>query len=91
MERRQHTRHRTLVKVYLTAPGRKGRACAARNLSATGVFIESADLNLEKGQQVDLTFTVRLGAITKIHRRVGVVARITNDGTGLRMRGLPRR
>lgn len=91
MERRQHTRHRTLVKVYLAAPGRKGRACAARNLSATGVFIESADLDLEKGQQVELAFTVRLGAITKIHRRIAVVTRITNNGTGLRMRGLPRR
>ena len=40
MERRLHTRHRARTAVYVSVPGRPGKLCRARNLSANGVFIE---------------------------------------------------
>jgi hypothetical protein len=55
------------------------------NLSATGVFIQTTDLGLRKGQQVDLSFAINLGSVTKIHRRTAVVAHVSRGGTGLMM------
>lgn len=59
--------------------------CRAVNLSATGVFIETANLGLRKGQQVELTFAINLGSVTKLHRRTAVVAHVSRGGTGLMM------
>ena len=42
MERRLHTRHRARTAVYVSVPGRPGKLCRARNLSANGVFIGRA-------------------------------------------------
>jgi len=55
--------------VYITAPGGSRKLCKAVNLSATGVFIETSNLGLHKGQQVVLSFAISLGVITKLHRR----------------------
>ncbi|HZF17227.1 MAG TPA: PilZ domain-containing protein [Steroidobacteraceae bacterium] len=85
MERRLHTRHRARTTVYITYPGRTGKLCKARNLSANGVFVETSNLGLRKGQQVELAFAINLGAVTKIHRRTAVVAHISGGGTGLMM------
>jgi len=86
MERRLHTRHRAKTTVYLVSlPGKGGRICLAKNLSANGVFIETANLGLRKGQHVELAFAINLGIVTKIHRRTAVVAHISRGGTGLRM------
>jgi len=52
LERRLHTRHRARTTVYITVPGGRKRLCRAINLSATGVFIETTNLGLRKGQQV---------------------------------------
>jgi len=49
MERRLHTRHRARTAVYVSVPGRPGKLCRARNLSANGVFIETENLGLKKG------------------------------------------
>ena len=54
MERRLHTRHRARTIVYITVPGGRRKLCKAQNLSATGVFIETSNLGLRKGQQVVL-------------------------------------
>ena len=59
--------------------------CRAVNLSATGVYIQTADLGLRKGQQVDLSFAINLGSVTKIHRRKAIVAHVSRGGTGLMM------
>ena len=59
--------------------------CKAVNLSATGVFIETSNLGLRKGQHVELAFAINLGAVTKLHRRTAVVAHISRGGTGLLM------
>jgi hypothetical protein len=59
--------------------------CRAMNLSATGVFIETTNLGLRKGQHVELTFAVSLGTVTKLHRRFAVVAHVSRGGTGLMM------
>lgn len=85
MERRLHTRHRARTTVYVTLPGGRRKMCRAVNLSATGVFIETANLGLRKGQQVELTFAINLGSVTKLHRRTAVVAHVSRGGTGLMM------
>ena len=85
MERRLHTRHRARTIVYITGPGGSRKLCKAVNLSATGVFIETSNLGLRKGQQVVLSFAIVLGVITKLHRRTAVVAHVTSGGTGLMM------
>lgn len=71
--------------MYITVPGGKKRICKAVNLSATGVFIETSNLGLRKGQQVDLAFAINLGTVTKLHRRTATVAHVSRGGTGLMM------
>ena len=61
MERRLHTRHRAKTTVYITFPGKRGRICKAKNLSANGVFIETENFGLRKGQTVELAFAINLG------------------------------
>ena len=85
MERRLHTRHRARTTVYVQIPGRRGKLCRARNLSANGVFVETENLGLQKGSVVELAFAINLGAVTKIHRRTAIVAHVSRGGTGLRM------
>lgn len=85
MERRLHTRHRARTTVYILLPTGRRRICRAVNLSATGVFIETSDLGLRKGQQVALAFAIDLGAVTKLHRRTAIVAHVSRGGTGLMM------
>jgi hypothetical protein len=50
-----------------------------------GVFVETENLGLRKGQQVHLAFAINLGLVTKIHRRTAIVAHVTRGGTGLMM------
>jgi hypothetical protein len=88
MERRLHTRHRARTAVFVSTPGRPGKLCRARNLSANGVFIETANLGLKKGSTVHLAFAINLGVVTKIHRRTAIVAHISKGGTGLMMESL---
>jgi hypothetical protein len=71
--------------VYITVPGGSRRLCKAVNLSATGVFIETTNLGLRKGQTVVLSFAINLGTVTKLHRRTAVVAHVSRGGTGLMM------
>ena len=85
MERRLHTRHRARTTVYIQIPGRSGKLCRARNLSANGVFVETENLGLQKGSVVELAFAINLGSVTKLHRRTAVVAHVSRGGTGLRM------
>ncbi len=85
MERRLHTRHRARTIVFVSIPSGGRKLCKAINLSATGVFIETTDLGLRKGQQVVLSFAINLGTVTKLHRRTAVVAHVSRGGTGLMM------
>jgi hypothetical protein len=89
IDRRLHTRHRARTSVYVYVPGGRGRLCRARDLSATGVFLETRDLGLAVGAPIELAFAIDLGNVTKIHRRRAVVAHVSNGGTGLRMDGNP--
>jgi len=63
------------------------RLCRAKNLSASGVFVETGNMGLRRGQTVELAFAISLGTVTKIHRRTAVVAHISRGGTGLMMEG----
>jgi hypothetical protein len=85
VERRLHTRHRARTTVYISTPLGRKKLCKAINLSATGVFVETTNLGLRKGQQVELAFAINLGSITKLHRRTAVVAHVSRGGTGLMM------
>jgi hypothetical protein len=85
VERRLHTRHRARTTVYITVAGGCRKLCKAVNLSATGVFIETTNLGLRKGQTVVLSFAINLGTVTKLHRRTAVVAHVSRGGTGLMM------
>jgi hypothetical protein len=85
VERRLTTRHRARTSVYVLLPGRRHRLCRARNLSATGVFVETGDMGLRKGQTVELAFAISLGTVTKLHRRTAIVAHVSRGGTGLMM------
>ncbi|MEZ5500463.1 MAG: PilZ domain-containing protein [Steroidobacteraceae bacterium] len=85
VERRLHTRHRAKTTVYINVIGGQKRLCKAINLSATGVFIETSNLGLRKGQKVELSFAINLGKVTKIHKRSAVVAHVSRGGTGLMM------
>lgn len=78
--------------MYLTVPGGRRKICKAVNLSATGVFLQTSNLGLRKGQTVELAFAINLGAVTKLHRRTAVVAHVSRGGTGLMMEayGYPR-
>ena len=42
----------------------------------------ASNLGLRKGQQVELSFAINLGAVTKLHRRTAVVAHVSRGGTG---------
>ena len=70
---------------WITTPTGRKKLCRAINLSATGVFVETTNLGLRKGQQVELAFAINLGAVTKLHRRTAVVAHVSRGGTGLMM------
>lgn len=88
MERRLHSRHKARTMVFVSIPGRAGRLCRAKNLSATGVFIETTNMGLKKGTTVQLAFAINLGTVTKIHRRTAIVAHVSRGGTGLMMENL---
>ena len=60
VERRLHTRHRARTTVYITTPSGRKKLCRAINLSATGVFVETTNLGLRKGQQVEALAVVRI-------------------------------
>jgi hypothetical protein len=85
VERRLHTRHRARTTVYITTPTGRKKLCRAINLSATGVFVETTNLGLRKGQQVELAFAINLGSMTKLHRRTAMIAHVSRGGTGLMM------
>ncbi len=51
---------------HVVMSGRKSRICKAKNLSANGVFVDTENLGLRKGQQVQLAFAINLGLVTKI-------------------------
>ena len=63
MERRLTTRHRARTTVYLLLPGRKRRLCRARNLSASGVFVETSDLGLFAEHDWQLGAVVLTGGV----------------------------
>ena len=76
-------RRRSRTSVYVFRRGRPIRLCKAKNLSAAGVIVETHNMGLCKGTVVELAFVVRLGSITRIHRRTAKVCHISHGGTGL--------
>ena len=84
MERRFHVRHRARTDVHIRVGGKK-KMCRAVNLSANGVAVETTDMGLTKGQQVELSFAINLGPVSKIHRRKAIVVHVRNGVTGFMM------
>ena len=90
MERRLLERNRVSTTVYLSVPGGRARRCRARDLSATGVFLELKSLEIPAGTIVNLVFAVSLDDTVRLHHRKAVVAHVCVDGAGLMMQGRAR-
>jgi hypothetical protein len=86
MDRRLHMRHAARTQVYVSVPGQPIRRCKAANVSSSGVFLEGATFKLPRGTEVELIFAVDLGTLTRIHRRNAVVAHVSSNGAGLKMK-----
>lgn len=80
-------RHPARTKVYVAPPGQPIRRCKASNVSSSGVFLEGGDFRLRRGTEVELIFAVDLGSVTRIHRRRAVIAHVSPNGAGLKMKG----
>lgn len=61
-----------------------------RDLSNKGAFIKCNPALLYKDMQVSLVFVIPLGNIYKLHRINAIVARVVNDGVGVRFLTQPR-
>jgi len=84
VERRNSTRKTAATKVYLHHPSLPPRPCTTRNISATGAFVQTPDAaRLRRGTQLELTFVVDVGNVTKLHQFNGVVTQVAPDGVGL--------
>jgi len=86
MDRRLHMRHAARTQVYVSVPGQPIHRCKAANVSSSGVFLEGAKFKLPRGTEVELIFAVDLGTLTRIHRRNAVVAHVSSNGAGLKMK-----
>ena len=85
-ERRLHVRHKAKTIVFVKAEGFPSALMRrAVNLSANGVAVATEDLGLKKGQKVELSFSINLGAVTKIHKRTAKVVHVTGGVTGFMM------
>lgn len=87
MERRQSERKRVKANVYLFFQGQRIRRCRAVNLSSRGVLLDTGSLNIPRGTKLELVFVLDLGITTKLHRLRGVVARVGEGATGMRLYG----
>jgi hypothetical protein len=83
-ERRHHTRrHSDKTHVYLYAPGERTKHYKVRDISSSGLFIET-DTPLLLLQPVELAFTcLYTHHLIKIYRRSAYVARASEDGVAL--------
>ena len=91
-DRRVEDRKRVRTPVFIRSEGRPMKQCVARNLSATGVFIETKDLGLACGEEVELVFSLEIDRTVKLHRRHAKVVFVRAGGTGLafRSRAMPK-
>lgn len=90
MERRLLERNKVSTTVYLPVPGGKISRCRARDLSATGVFVELKSLGIPAGSIADLVFAASLNDTVRLHRRKAIVTHICDDGAGLMMQSRAR-
>ena len=83
-ERRHYTRrHADKTQVYLCVHGESTQRCKVRDISSTGMFIET-DTTLLLLQPVELAFTcLYTRHIVKIYRRSAYVARASEDGVAV--------
>lgn len=80
-ERRRFPRRQSDgARVYLHVRGRSTRQCRVRDISRSGIFIETEDL-LPLAFSVELAFTcLHTRNIVKIYRRSAYIARASEDG-----------
>lgn len=85
-ERRMYVRHRAKTNVHIKPIGcTTATMRRAANLSANGVAVVTEGMGLKIGQAVELSFSVNLGTVTKLHRRKAIVAHVTKGVTGFYM------
>ena len=81
--RRIIKRHPASVPVYILA-GDGFLSCQTRNISRGGVFVESDNRSLRRGQQVQLVFPQEQGNVVRMRRYTATVAHVTFHGLGFR-------
>lgn len=54
------------------------------DISNKGAFIKMRPVNVHKDMQINLIFVLNFGGVMKLHRIVGIVARVVADGIGVR-------
>lgn len=90
-DRRFESRFRVSTPVFIRVDGKNITQCKALNLSASGVFLESKNLGLSPGEEVELVFSIQVNRTIKLHRRRAEVVFVKSGGTGLifRAKSLP--
>lgn len=84
-ERRAAARFKSSTDVKVKLADGKSKLCRAVNLSGIGVGIYTEDMSLKLNQKVELMFIIRLGKITKLHKRLARVCHVSNGVTGFSM------
>ena len=84
MERRAKNRKSTETKVFLHHSDLPTTPCVTRDLSASGVFVETPHAGrLREKAVLQMTFAVDLGNLTRLYDFRVTVVRITAEGLAL--------
>lgn len=83
MERRRKPRKKVPANiVYVYHKGRRLQRCRARDISQSGVFIDTPSLAVALGAKVQLLFVLSHGKISRIYRKSAMVTRLAEHGAG---------
>ena len=93
INRRVRIRRSADITVYLssafTRSEQRLKRYGVRDLSNKGAFINMKPSNVHKDMQVYLIFALKLGSVVKLHRISAIVARVSQDGIGVRFLTAP--
>lgn len=87
-ERRLAARHSISSKIQIRVCGKPTKMARILNLSASGVAINTVDMQLKVGAACQLVFVLDFGKIVKIHYRYATVRHVHNGVTGFFLQSL---
>lgn len=82
-ERRYGQRKQADITVYIQQKNRQFLRFSTRNLSAHGLYIQTASRFAKPGEIVELIFPIPHGNIVRLHRRQATIAHTTLGGAGM--------